>query len=59
MLKTFVFNFFNVTLCDAAESWQIGLQDPASPAMEGMINFHNYIMIFFNFYWDFCFMDVI
>lgn len=46
MLKTFVFNFFNVTLCDAAESWQIGLQDPASPAMEGMINFHNYIMIF-------------
>lgn len=46
MLKTIIFNFFTITMCDAAESWQIGLQDPASPAMEGMINFHNYIMIF-------------
>ena len=28
---------------DAAESWQLGLQDPASPAVEGMIFFHNYL----------------
>jgi len=35
-----------ITFCDAAESWQIGFQDPASPVMEGMINFHNYIMLF-------------
>jgi cytochrome c oxidase subunit 2 len=34
------------SLCDVAERWQLGLQDPATPAMEGMINFHNYIMIF-------------
>jgi len=46
MLKIMLFNFFNITLCDAAESWQIGFQDPASPIMEGMINFHNYIMVF-------------
>jgi cytochrome c oxidase subunit 2 len=38
--------FSSRALCDVAESWQLGLQDPATPAMEGMINFHNYIMIF-------------
>jgi len=32
---------------DAAESWQLGLQDPASPAVEGMIFFHNYLCFFF------------
>jgi cytochrome c oxidase subunit 2 len=31
---------------DAAESWQLGLQDPASPAVEGMIFFHNYLCFF-------------
>jgi cytochrome c oxidase subunit 2 len=35
-----------VASCDAAEPWQLGFQDPATPAMEGMIDFHNYIMIF-------------
>jgi cytochrome c oxidase subunit 2 len=30
----------------AAESWQLGLQDPASPAVEGMIFFHNYLCFF-------------
>jgi cytochrome c oxidase subunit 2 len=32
--------------CDAPEAWQIGLQDPATPVMEGMIVFHNYLMFF-------------
>ena len=34
------------TSCDAAEPWQLGFQDPATPAMEGMIDFHDYIMVF-------------
>ena len=35
-----------VAFCDVAERWQLGLQDPATPAMEGMFLFHNYIMVF-------------
>jgi cytochrome c oxidase subunit 2 len=35
-----------ITFCDAPENWQINIQDPASPALEGMIYFHNYIYIF-------------
>jgi cytochrome c oxidase subunit 2 len=34
------------SLCDAAESWQLGLQDPATPSVEGMIFFHNYLILF-------------
>jgi len=34
------------SFCDAAESWQLGLQDPASPAFEGMLFFHNYLLFF-------------
>ena len=34
------------TSCDAPEPWQFGFQDPATPAMEGMIDFHDYIMVF-------------
>ncbi len=37
---------FNLSLMDAAKSWQIGLQDPATPVMEGIIDFHNHLMIF-------------
>jgi len=33
-------------MLDAAEPWQIGFQAPATPLMEGIINFHNYIMFF-------------
>ena len=39
--------FFAVCFCDAAKSWQLGLQDPASPVFEGMIFFHNYLVFFF------------
>jgi len=35
-----------INYCDAPEIWQLGLQDPATPSMEGMIAFHNYIMLF-------------
>jgi cytochrome c oxidase subunit 2 len=36
----------NVADCDAPEKWQTGLQDPATPIVEGMQNFHNYLSIF-------------
>jgi cytochrome c oxidase subunit 2 len=30
--------------CDAAQAWQLGIQDPATPVAEGMISFHHYLM---------------
>lgn len=36
----------NVVFMDAAEAWQLGFQAPATPVMEGIINFHNHIMFF-------------
>ena len=35
-----------IASCDASESWQLGLQDPATPIMESMLFFHNYLMMF-------------
>jgi len=35
-----------LTFCDAAESWQLGFQDPASIVVEGMIHFYNYLMVY-------------
>lgn len=40
------FLFFNLSFMDAARLWQIGLQDPATPVMEGIIDFHNHLMMF-------------
>lgn len=37
---------FLISYCDAPESWQVGVQDPATPVMEGMITFHNYLFFF-------------
>lgn len=37
---------FPTALCDASEAWQFGVQDPATPVIEGMLHFHNYLMIF-------------
>jgi cytochrome c oxidase subunit 2 len=37
------------TYCDAAEAWQLNIQDPATPVAEGMIFFHNYLMFFLIF----------
>ena len=42
-----IFSFFNVsTFSDASDTWQLGFQTPATPIMEGIINFHNHIMFF-------------
>jgi len=41
-----MFNFFIISSCDAAEHWQLGLQDPATPIAEGMLFFHEYLMEF-------------
>jgi cytochrome c oxidase subunit 2 len=35
-----------VTNLDAATPWQLMFQDPATPTMEGIINFHNDLMFF-------------
>ena len=34
------------TFLDIAEPWQLGFQDPATPVMEGIINFHHDLMFF-------------
>lgn len=41
-------NFLEIhsTFCDGPEKWQIGVQDPATPTMEGMLYFHNYLVFF-------------
>jgi hypothetical protein len=36
-------------LMDVAENYQLGFQDPASPIMEGIINFYNYVFIYLTF----------
>jgi cytochrome c oxidase subunit 2 len=33
-------------LLDAAEAWGLNLQDPATPIMEGIVEFHNHLMFF-------------
>ena len=35
-----------ILYCDAAENWQLNIQDPATPALEGMLFFHNYLLFF-------------
>lgn len=35
-----------VVIMDAAEDWQLGFQDPATPIMEGIINLHYDLMFF-------------
>jgi cytochrome c oxidase subunit 2 len=47
ILALTIFSFSSLfSLNDAAEPWQLGFQDPATPIMEGIINFHNHIMFF-------------
>lgn len=42
-----ILNFYpSVITMDAAEDWQIGFQDPATPIMEGIINLHHDLMFF-------------
>lgn len=46
MLKDFLNTINVIAHCDAPEAWQLGIQDPATPVMEGMIFFHNYLFFF-------------
>jgi cytochrome c oxidase subunit 2 len=34
-----------ISYCDAPENWQIGFQDPATPVVEGMHEFHDFLII--------------
>jgi len=45
--KIFFFQkFLCISFFDAPENWQINFQDPATPAAEGMLFFHNYLWFF-------------
>ena len=46
IVTNFLTKNFLITFCDAPEAWQINIQDPATPIVEGMIFFHNYLMFF-------------
>jgi cytochrome c oxidase subunit 2 len=39
-------NLFFFVHADSARPWQLGFQDPATPVMEGILNFHNDLMFF-------------
>ena len=41
---TFFYSFFS--FCDVARAWQMEIQQPATPAIEGMIFFHHYLIFF-------------
>lgn len=43
---SYIILFVKLSFCDAAESWQLNIQDPASYLLQGMLDFHNYIMVF-------------
>ena len=38
--------FKNMTFSDAPENFQLSIQDPASPSLEGMLGFHHYLLFF-------------
>jgi len=40
------YQFFRIAFCDAAEPWQLGFQDAATPMMQGIIDLHHDIMFF-------------
>ena len=40
-----VVGYNSLVNCDASQPYQLGFQDPATPVMEGVINFHNDLMI--------------
>ena len=51
--KIFIFFFIlfstlknSLSFNDAAVAWQLTFQAPATPIMEGIVNFHNHIMFF-------------
>ena|ERR1035438_3431039 len=38
--------FLTIAYCDAAEPWQLGFQDAATPIMQGIIDLHHDIFFF-------------
>jgi cytochrome c oxidase subunit 2 len=34
-----------ITFCDAPEAWQLSIQDPATPFLEGMLVFHDLLVV--------------
>ena len=47
MVNTLITCVFGATSnCDHAQAWQLGLQDPATPIMEGIVDLHHDIMYF-------------
>jgi cytochrome c oxidase subunit 2 len=47
-MQKFILNALTAN-CDAPESWQIGIQDSATPIAQSLIAFHNYLMVFLVF----------
>jgi cytochrome c oxidase subunit 2 len=43
ILKNLFVFFLNIAHCDAPEAWQLGIQDPATPTLEGMMSLHDYL----------------
>ena len=43
------FKFHQIAFADAAQPWQFGFQDPATPVMQGLINLHHDICAFMVF----------
>ena len=46
MSFTGIFHFLTNSPCDAAEPWQLGSQDAATPMMQGIIDLHHDIFFF-------------
>ena len=44
VVKDITTNYF--LYYDAAQPWQLGFQDPATPIMSGIVEFHNHLMLF-------------
>ena len=42
----YTYSNVKISLLDAAEAWGMNFQDPATPIMEGIIEFHNHLMFF-------------
>ena len=48
-IYSFCFPLLSFLLADAAESWQVSFQDPATPIMQGIIDFHHDVFGFMLF----------
>lgn len=46
LFRTLEWRFLTIAPCDAAEPWQLGSQDAATPIMQGIIDLHHDIFFF-------------